>query len=160
MLQKESRRRALKKIRLERNKSKPKREINMQELVLLIFGLILIVLGILFFKRDKKLYENSVITTATLYNYYTYRSEHNSTMHTMEVEYTLEDGTVMRARGQSSSNRIKYPVGTEFKIYYSVKKPELFIICGDNSRTYVFYGMIAVGIVLIGLFGFWCLNNL
>lgn len=126
----------------------------MEELFIPIFGLILVVLGILFFKRDKRLYENSVITTAKLYNYYTYRSEHNSTMYTMEVEYTLEDGTVMRTRGQSSSNRIKYPIGTELEIYYSAKRPELFIICGNNTRTYLFYGMIAVGIVLMGLFGY------
>jgi len=125
-----------------------------EELFIPIFGLILVVLGILFFKRDKRLYENSVITTAKLYNYYTYRSEHNSTMYTMEVEYTLEDGTVMRTRGQSSSNRIKYPIGTELEIYYSAKRPELFIICGNNTRTYLFYGMIAVGIVLMGLFGY------
>jgi len=81
-------------------------------------------------------------------------------MYTMEVEYTLEDGTVMRTRGQSSSNRIKYPVGTELQIYYSPQKPELFIICGDNSRKYILYGMIVAGIILIGLFGYLYLNNM
>lgn len=132
----------------------------MEELSIPIFGLILAVLGILLLKREKRLYENSVITTAKLYNYYTYRSEHNSTMYTMEVEYTLEDGTVIRTRGQSSSNRIKYPIGTELEIYYSAKRPELFIICGNNTRTYLFYGMIAVGIVLMGLFGYLYLSRL
>ena len=131
----------------------------MEELIIPAFGLILVILGIWVLRREKRLYEDSVITTAKLYDYYTYRSEHNSTMYTMEVEYTLKDGTVMRTRGQSSSNRVKYPVGTELEIYYSTKKPELFIICGDNTRKYLCYGMIAVGIVLIGLFGYLYLNN-
>lgn len=132
----------------------------MEELMIPAFGLILVVLGIWVLKREKRLYEDSVITTAKLYDYYTYRSEHNSTMYTMEVEYTLKDGTVMRTKGQSSSNHIKYPVGTELEIYYSTKKPELFIICGDNTRKYLCYGMIVVGIVLIGLFGYLYLNSL
>lgn len=132
----------------------------MENLSIMIFGLFLVILGILVFKREKRLYENSVVTTAKLYDYYTYRSEHNSTMYTMKVEYTLKDGTVMRTRGQSSSNQIKYPIGTELEIYYSTKKPELFIICGDNTRTYLFYGMIAVGIVLMGLFGYLYLESL
>ena len=126
----------------------------MEELIIPAFGLILVVLGIWILRREKRLYEDSVVTTAKLYDYYTYRSEHNSTMYTMEVEYTLKDGTVMRTKGQSSSNRVKYPVGTELEIYYSTKKPELFIICGDNTRKYLCYGMIVVGVVLMGLFGY------
>jgi Protein of unknown function (DUF3592). len=132
----------------------------MEELAISIFGVVLVVLGILLLRREKSLYEDSVTTTAKLYNYYTYRSEHNSTMYTMEVEYTLKDGTIMRTKGQSSSNRIKYPVGTELEIYYSPKKPELFILCGDNTRRYLLYGMIAVGIVLMGLFGYLYVNGL
>lgn len=132
----------------------------MEELLFLILGLALVALGILFLKREKRLYENPVRTTAKLYDYYTCRSIHNTTMYTMEVEYTLEDGTVMRTRGQSSSNRIKYPVGTELEIYYSAQKPELFIICGDNSRTYMLYGMIVMGIALIGLSAYMYLNSL
>ena len=81
-------------------------------------------------------------------------------MYTMEVEYTIEDGTVMRTRGQSSSNRKKYSVGIELEICYSTKKPELFNICGDNTRKYLFYGMIAVGIVLMSLLGYLYLNSL
>jgi hypothetical protein len=105
------------------------------------------------------LFEDSVITTAKLYDYYTYRSEHNSTMYTMEVEYTTENGTVVRTRGQSSSNRIKYPVGTELQICYSTIKPELFNICGDNTKKYLLFGMIVVGILLLGLSGYLYLSS-
>lgn len=132
----------------------------MEELLIPIFGLILIVLGVWVLRREKRLFEDSVVTMAKLYNYYTYRSEHNSTMYTMEVEYTIEDGTVIHTRGQSSSNSIKYPVGTELKICYSTKKPELFIICGDNTRKYLFLGMIVMGIALLSLFGYSYLNGL
>ena len=132
----------------------------MEELLMPIFGLLLVVLGIWVLRREKRLFEDSVTTIAKLYNYYTYRSEHNSTMYTMEVEYTIEDGTVIHTKGQSSSNRIKFPVGTELKICYSAKKPELFIICGDNTRKHLFFGMIVMGIALLCLFGYSYFNGL
>lgn len=128
-------------------------------LILIIFGLILFVLGILFLKREKNLYENAVITSAKLVDFYEYRSEHNITMYTMEVEYKIQDGTIIHTREQGGSSRKKYEIGTVFDIYYSNKKPELFIICGDNTRKYVLFGMIIVGLILMVLFGYMYFNG-
>ena len=128
-------------------------------LILFIFGAILFILGLLLLKRDTKLFEDSVVALAKVVSYYDYRATHNNiTMHTMVVEYKLSDGTTIQAREQSGSNRKKYPVGTELDIYYSIKQPELFIVCGDNSRKYIFYGMIIVGLALMILFGYMLLN--
>jgi len=40
-----------------------------EALALPIFGVIFVVVGILFLRREKRLYENSIMTTAKLYNY-------------------------------------------------------------------------------------------
>ena len=129
-------------------------------MILPIFGLILVVLGILFLRREKRLFTDSVITTARLYDYYTSRAMNGGTMYTMEVEYPIADGTVVRTRGQSSSNRIKYPVGTEFKVWYSAEKPELFIICGDKTSKYILYGMIVAGVLILGVSAYMYFNGM
>lgn len=132
----------------------------MKELLIpFAFGLLLFVLGLLLIKREKRLFGDAVVTTAKLYNYYTYRSEHNSVMCSMEVEYTTEDGTVVQAREQGGSNRKKREIGAQFDICYSKEKPELFTIYGDHSRTIVLYGMVVAGLILMGLFGYLWLNQ-
>ena len=129
-------------------------------LILIIFGLILFVTGIIFLKRERRLFEDSAVTIAKLVNYYEYRAAHsNLTMYSMEVVYTTYDGTMIRAREQGGYNRKKYVIGTVFDIYYSKEKPELFMKCGDNSRKLVLYGMVIVGMVLMGLFGYMYLNG-
>ena len=130
-------------------------------LMMSLFGFVLFILGILFFKRDGKLYKNSVVTSAKVVDYYEYHDTHNVTMRTMVAEYKIRDGTIIRAKEQSGSNRrIKYPIGTELDIYYSQKRPDLFIICGDNTRKYVFYGMMIVGLVMVVLFGYMYLKGI
>jgi len=128
-------------------------------MIIAIFGLVLVALGILLLRREKRLFADSVITTATLYNYYISRGM-SKIQYIMELEYTIADGTVVRTRGENSFNRIKYPVGTEFKVAYSTQKPELFIICGDHTKKIILYGMIVVGILLSAVFGTMYLNGL
>lgn len=130
-------------------------------LMMSIIGFVVFILGILFLKRDEKLYENSVVASAKVVDYYEYRATHNNdTMHTMIAEYKIQDGTIIRAKEQSGSNRIKYQIGTKLDIYYSIKRPDLFIICGDNTRKYVFYGMMIVGLVMVVLFGYMFLKGI
>lgn len=123
----------------------------MEKILLLLMGLVCVALSILFLRKEKSLYANSTRTTATLYGYDEARGLHYTTMYTMKVEYTLEDGTVMRTQGLSSSSRIKYPVGTALEIVYSAQKPERFEIVGDHSRTVMLYGMLVMGIALAGI---------
>ena len=52
-----------------------------------LFGVLLFVLGILLLKRHRHLFSNAVIPTAKVVDYRVGRSEHNSVMYTMEVEY-------------------------------------------------------------------------
>lgn len=119
-----------------------------------LFGVLLFILGILLLKRHRRLFSNAVITTAKVVDYRVGRSEHNSAMYTMEVEYALADGTLMRAFEQQSSNRKRYKENDTLDIFYSQEKPELFFVCGGVSRTVLFYGMMAVGLLLMGLFGY------
>lgn len=124
------------------------------QLILFGVGLLVFVLGLIFLRREKKLFEDSVVTSAKVVDYYIYRSEHNSTMYTMEVEYRIQDGTLVHTREQGGSSRKKYEVGTELEVYYSTKKPELFIICGDHSKKIVLYGMVIVGLIIMIAFGY------
>jgi len=133
----------------------------MNELLMMsLFGFVLFVLGILFFKRDGKLYENTVVTSAKVVDYYEYHDTYQVTMCTMIAEYKIQDGTIIRAKEQRGSNRKKYSIGTELKIYYSVKRPDLFIVCGDNARKYAFYGMMLVGLAMVVLFGYMYLKGI
>ena len=129
-----------------------------------IVGLVVFILGLLLLKREKKLFEDSILTTAKVVTYYEYRhidengSEGMIPMYTMAVEYYLSDGKLIHAREQSGSNGKKYPVGTELKIAYSKVKPDLFNVCGDNSRKAVLIGMIIVGLVVMVSVGYVGLN--
>ena len=123
-------------------------------LILIAFGLILVVLGIALLKRETRIFDNPIFTSADVVKYDDYRGTHNLTLYTMVAEYQLEDGTVIQAREQSGSSRIKYPIGTKLAIYYSKEKPDLFIIQGDKSRQYAFYGMIITGLVIMAGVGY------
>ena len=130
-------------------------------LILFLFGLLLLILGLVFKQRDIRLYVESVIAEAEVVAYYEYHaSQNNSVMQSMEVEYKLGDGTVMRTREQGGSNRPKYQIGARFDVRYSLKTPSTFIICGDHTRKYVFFGMIFVGITLMALFGYLLINEI
>ena len=128
-------------------------------LIPLFFGALLFVLGILLLKRHQRLFSNAVVTKARVVDYRVDRSMHNLPMYTMEVEYALADGTSMRALEQQSSNRKKYKPDDTLDVFYSQEKPELFFVCGGVSRTILFYGMMAVGLLMIGLFGYLLLGG-
>ncbi|AET69281.1 Protein of unknown function (DUF3592) [Desulfosporosinus orientis DSM 765] len=124
---------------------------------LLIFsaiGLIIMVLGLLLLKREKRLFKDPVTTHATVVNYYNYidpSASHIRTMYTMAVEYCLPDGQVIHAREQEGSTNKKYAVGTEIDIVYSREKPDFFIVKGDKSRMRILYGMIVTGILMLAV---------
>lgn len=121
-------------------------------LILFLTGTAVFVLGILVLRRDKRLYRDSVFATAKLVKYYEYSAPHNNaTMFTMEVDYKTMDGTIVHAKEQGGTNHPKYKIGDEIEIYYSKEKPEMFLLCGDNSRKYALYGMTVLGLFLIGL---------
>lgn len=128
-------------------------------LIIFLFGVVLFALGILVLRREKRLYGDSVVTTAKLIRFYEYHDQHKQTMYTMEVDYKTQDGTIVHAKEQGGTNHPKYAVGAEFDIYYSREKPELFLVCGDNSRKYAIYGMTAVGLILIVVFGYLLLTG-
>jgi hypothetical protein len=128
-------------------------------LILTAVGLGLFVLGLLLLKRENRLFKDAVTAAAKVVGYYESRSEHNLTMYTMEVEYRLGDGTLIHTREQSSSNRKKYQVGTELDVCYSKEKPDFFVVSGDKSRIFIFYGMIIVGLATMALFGYMYLNG-
>lgn len=128
-------------------------------LIVFLFGLLLFVLGIVFLKRDKKLYQDAVTTKATLVGYYEYHGlSQMTTMYSMEVEYRTEDGTLIHAREQAGVNHQKYPVGTELSICYSRQKPELFLLSGSKERTIVLYGMMIGGMITMLLFAYMMLT--
>lgn len=123
--------------------------------VLILFGLILFAAGIWLKIRDARLYGDAVTVEAELVDYYEYRATNNNgVMSTMILEYKLEDGTAMQSKEQGGSNRKKRPLGTKLQIRYSRIKPELFVIAGDPTRQIVFYGMIAVGLIVMAVFGY------
>lgn len=133
-------------------------------LIMFNMGLLIFIIGLLLLKREIKLYQDSVLTTAKVVTYYDYTNIADDatsmiTMYTMAVEYYLSDGTLILAREQSGSNGKKYPVGTELKIAYGKEKPDLFTVSGDNSRKAIFLGMIIVGLVMMAAFGFAGLNR-
>ncbi len=129
-------------------------------LIVFMVGLLTFIAGVLLLKRENRLFEDSLITTAKVVTYYDYIGFPNSiTMYTMAVEYYHTDGRLIHAREQSSSNNKKYPVGTELQIAYSKEKPDLFIVCGDHSRKTIMVGMIIVGLVMMVAIGFLGLNR-
>jgi len=126
-------------------------------LIMFFMGLSVLIIGLLLLKREAKLFNDSVITTAKVNTYYDYTNRDDNDvviMYTMEVEYSLPNGTLIHAREQSGSNRKKYPVGAEIKISYSTLKTDLFIVCGDHSRKAIMVGMVVVGLILMALSGY------
>lgn len=132
-------------------------------LIVFIVGLLTFIAGILLLKRENRLFGDSVITTAkvvTYYEYYEHKDLPNTIMmYTIAVEYYLSDGRLIHAKEQSGSNSKKYPVGTEVKIAYSKEKPDLFILCGDNSRKIIMVGMIIVGLAMMAAIGVAAMNS-
>lgn len=121
---------------------------------LLIFsaiGLIMMILGILLLKREKRLFQDPVTTHATVVTYYNYINPNamHRTIYTTAVEYTLLDGQLVHAREQKGSTSKKYTIGTEIDIEYSREKPDFFIVKGDKSRMRILYGMIIVGALML-----------
>jgi hypothetical protein len=124
-------------------------------LIMFAFGILFFVLGVVFNKKDTRDFEDPVSVPAKLVGYYEYRAtNNNSTMYSMEVEYKLTDGTLMHTRERGGSGRMSYPLGTEFDICYSREKPDLFNVYGEKSRKYAIYGMIAVGLAMMAVFGY------
>ena len=125
----------------------------MKEMIIFtVTGLIIMVLGILFLKREKRLFQDPVETTATVttYNeYYDQTPAGKQLMYTMVVEYRLQDGTLIQAPEQSGSNRKKYREGKVLQILYSREKTDMFIVKGDHSRKIILVGMIVVGALMI-----------
>lgn len=120
-------------------------------LVLSLTGLFTFIAGILLLKRETRLFSRSIPAKAEVVEYSEYMNERRITMYTMVVEYRLQDGTLVRAKEQKASSRRKYKTGSELEIIYSAEKPEMFNVRGDNSRKIIMAGMIAAGILLMGL---------
>lgn len=133
-------------------------------LIMFIMGLLIFITGLLLWKREIRLFKDSVLTTAKVVAYYDYTNIADGltsviTMYTMAVEYYLPDGKLIQAREQSCSNGKKYPVGTELEIAYNKEKPGLFIVSSDYSRKAIMLGMIIVGLVMMASIGFAGLNR-
>ena len=119
---------------------------------MLIIGILIVVGGILLWKREKRLFENAVPATATVIRYDEYQNMgHQHTMYTAVVTYTLADGTPMEAKEQAGRNRRKYEIGQTLDIEYSPVQPYFFVIRGDSSRTVAFILMLVFGLAMIGL---------
>ncbi|HPS35020.1 MAG TPA: DUF3592 domain-containing protein [Oscillospiraceae bacterium] len=120
-----------------------------------LIGLTVMVLGILLFKREKRLFKDSVETTAAVTAYHEYQDKtavdeaaRRLSMYTMAVRYRLPDGTWIEASEQKGSNVKKYPEGRKIRIRYSRENPALFVVKGDRSRNAVMIGMIIVGALM------------
>ena len=117
--------------------------------VFAIVGGLSAVTGCLLLVRERRMFQNSISTQATVVDYESYLNEHRICMYTMVVEYTLLDGTLVRASEQAASNRKKHPVGTKLQIIYSSTKTDMFRSARDHSRMIGIVGMIIVGIALL-----------
>lgn len=136
------------------------------EFILFLSGPALVLLGIGLLIKEMKWRGNSVSVPAKVTGYFEYinsgnpGSERRTIMYTMEAEYTTAEGKYIKAREQSGSNRKKYAAGSEIKVKYSRKDPELFIVEGDNSRIYAMIGIIAAGLAMAALFGYIIINGI
>ncbi len=117
-------------------------------LLLLVGGLLFAAIGVIFLKREYKLFKNSIPAKANVVEYVSYAGQRGRLMYTMSVSYTLPDGTVIRASEQGGSSKKKYPVGTDIDIYYSMMKPDRFIVSGDHSRKIVLFVITILGVLL------------
>lgn len=115
-------------------------------------GFIIFVLGVLLLKNEKRKFSDAITTDAKVVSYYDYRDidgEVPITMYTMVIEYQDQSGNKIQAKEQSSSSVKKYPVGTSISISYSREKPDFFVLAGDRTRFYIFYGMMIVGLLMM-----------
>ncbi len=119
-----------------------------------LIGLVVMVLGILLRKREKRMFKDPVETTAAVTTYYEYRNETpdnipgRQIMYTMAVEYCLPDGTPVQSSEQKGSSVKKYSEGQKIQIRYSRENPGMFIVKGDRSRNTAMAGMIIVGALM------------
>lgn len=128
-------------------------------LVLFLVGLACVVGGILLWKRENRLFRKAVNCRGTVVGYDEYVDttdvaiHHPVTKYTLLVEYTLRDGTLMRAKEQAGSTDKKYPVGEDIPVTYSLEKPDMFIVTGDKSRRIALVLMIVLGgLLTVGSF--------
>ena len=123
-------------------------------LILFAFGFVLFILGLYFNRRDARIFRHTIPAEAELVAFREYRAaNNNSVMQTMIIEYKTVDGQLIHTEEQGGSNHPRYSVGDRFDIFYSEEKPELFQIRGDNTRKYAIIGMMAIGLVLMAVFG-------
>lgn len=128
----------------------------MEVVLIFLLGLGSSIIGVLVFKKEKRLFENSVRTNATVVTYYDYinydtAASHPMTMYTMAVEYLLPDGTRIHAREQAGRSYKKYPVGKILDIVYSCEQPEMFVIYGDSSRKIAMVFTVVFGFAMMGI---------
>lgn len=128
-------------------------------LIMFIMGLVFFILGLLFLKREAKLFEDSVVTSATVVTYDEDMNYDMIIMYTMVVEYKTIEGGLIRAKEQSSSSSRRYPVGKVISISYSKQKPDFFAVYGDYSRKLAMLGMIIMGLILMILTGYLTLKG-
>lgn len=131
-------------------------------LIFLLIGVIVMILGFFLNKKEKKLFEHAIYTRATVLDYDQYRNHsmrgYGITLYTMNVEYGLPDGTLIRAKEQSGKSRKKYKVGAVIDIKYAPGNPDFFVVKGDQSRNVIFYGMMIVGALLV-ILALWAMAN-
>ncbi len=138
----------------------------MKEVLVLFFtGVFFLVVGVWTLKRDTRLMKNAVRTTAKVMPYDEYLSTNDSdnagstTMYTMNVTYTIWDGTVINAKEQAGKSNKKYEEGDYIDIQYSKEKCDFFMVCGDNSRKIAFIIVIILGLLSIALSGYIGINR-
>lgn len=128
-------------------------------LIIFLVGLACFVGGILLWKRENRLFRKAVNCRGTVVGYDEYidpndaASRHPVTKYTLLVEYTLRDGTLMRAKEQAGSTNRKYPIGQDIPVTYSLEKPDMFVVTGDKSRRIGLALMILIGgLMTVGSF--------
>lgn len=138
----------------------------MKEFLILFFtGLIFAITGVWALKRDKSLMKDAIRTTAKVVSYDEYMSTNDldnggsTTMYTMNVTYTIWDGTIINAKEQIGNSHKKYEVGAYIDIQYSKEKSDFFIVSGDNTRKIAFVILTILGFLSIGLSGYIIFNS-
>lgn len=128
-------------------------------LMIFLIGLACLVGGVLLWKRENRLFAHAVNCRGTVVGYDEYVDatdvaiHHPVTKYTLLVEYTLADGTLMRAKEQAGSTDKKYPVGEDIPVTYSREKPDMFVVTGDKSRRIGLVLMIGIGgLMTVGSF--------
>ena len=114
--------------------------------------------GIVLLKKELSWRRNSDLVQGKVTRYYGYSDTDNmnpqgvTTMYTMEVEYLTAANKLIIAKKESGNTGKKYPEGTPVKIRFSREAPSLFIVEGDNSRTYAIIGVMIMVIAITALF--------